>query len=85
MTEARELAGSRLTMHRIGDKSAEEYRDKIQSDLDLLGGFFEDEEGVAIVAALAEDDWYEEYLKKNWAGHPEYAGNGVEYGKEAEH
>jgi hypothetical protein len=71
-------------MHKIGDKSEDEYRARIQEDVDLLGGFLEDDELAAEVGSLTTedgDDWYEEYLKRNWAGHPEYVGNG----KEAEH
>lgn len=87
MVEARALAASRLTMHRIGDKSEDEYRTQIQADLDLLGGFLEDEERVAQVAVLTTDDgddWYDDYLRKNWAGHPEYVGS-TSNGTEAEH
>lgn len=80
--EARALAASRLAMHRLGDKNPDEYRAQIEEDIDLLGGFLEDDERAAEVRALTQaskpdsDSWYEEYLKKNWAGHPEYVGAG---------
>jgi hypothetical protein len=74
VSEARALANSRLVMHRIGDKSQDEYRTQVQADIDLLGGFVEDEERVAAVAELTEDEWYEDYLRHHWAGHPEYVG-----------
>lgn len=40
--EARTLAASRYTMHRLGDKDDLEYRERIEESIDNLGVFLED-------------------------------------------
>lgn len=74
VVEARELAQSRLTMHRIGDKAEDEYREQISDSIDELGDFLEDEETKAendvIIAEQMSDyeAWYQDYLSRMWEG-----------------
>lgn len=72
--EARDLAISRLTMHRIGDKSEDEYRAQIRQSIADAGDFLEDEEEKGIVDAIIGeqmtdyDAWYQDYLSRMWEG-----------------